>query len=157
MGRMGLRRDNDGPPSERASVFVYVLAGGLVLLLLSLSVLYFSYETRCRSHIREVRVHLEALRRSVKEFADLNGHQPKSLDELRRFYKDHGSHFWERMYVDLTSGKQEEVPEYRELNDKGGYFYEPTTGEVRLNLTRPVREYLRLYRGSCEEQTPSHW
>ena len=156
MGRVEPRRDIHRPCSESASSHVWLLAGALVLLLL-LSILYLSYQTRCENHVRAVRVNVQALRRSVKQFWDLNGCQPKSLDEFRRFHRQHKSDIWDEMYVDLTSDKQREVPEYGELNDKGGYFYDPNSGEIRLNLTRPVREYLRWYRGSYEDEIPSHW
>ena len=61
------------------------------------------------------------------------------------------------MYVDLTSEKQSDILEYRKLNDKGGYYYDPNTGEVRLNLTRPVQEYLKWYSGGYKDQVPSSW
>jgi len=59
--------------------------------------------------------------------------------------------------VDLNSEKKSNIPEYRQLNDKGGYYYDPNTGEVKLNLTRPVHEYLNRYSGKFKDQVPSSW
>ena len=93
-------------------------------------------------------------RRGIEALYGLNGRYPKSFDEYRKVVSDS---VWDKMFVDLTSEKQSDVPEYRELNDKGGYYYDPNTGEIRLNLTRPVQEYLKFYRGRYKDQIPSSW
>ena len=55
------------------------------------------------------------------------------------------------------SKKTDKVKEYRKLNDEGGYYYDPNTGEVRFNMTRPIKEYLPHYRGKHKDQVLSTW
>jgi hypothetical protein len=138
---------------------------GVIALLLFL-VLFFIvgmvlariwYRNRCERRIGGIIVSLKTMRRCIAFLDEEHGGYPGSFTELRRSLGRSGSGNWDRMYVDLTADRQEVVPEYRELNDKGGYYYDPNSGELRLNLTRPVREYLRWYKGAYADQIPSHW
>jgi hypothetical protein len=126
-----------------ALLFVLLVAGA-----------YIWYQSKCEKRIRGIRVVLSMTRRGINAFYGLKGRYPKSFDEYRQVVSES---VWGSMYVDLTSDKQSVVPEYHELNDKGGYCYDPNTGQIRLNLTRPVQEYLKFYSGSYKDQIPSSW
>ena len=125
-----------------------------LLFVLLVAVAYISYGSKFEKRIRANKVVLEASRSGIMAFYEVNGRYPKSFDEFRQWSK---GGLWDKMFVDLTSDKQSYVPEYRQLNDKGGYYYDPNTGEVRLNLTRPVKEYLKWYSGEYKDQIPSSW
>jgi len=43
------------------------------------------------------------------------------------------------------------------LNGKGGFYYDPNTGELRLNLTEPVKHYVPGYKGRYADEIPSSW
>ncbi len=142
--------------SKKRSPYIYVISGAVVLMLLAFAV-EISYQTRCEHRIRETKVYIKVVRRDIKFFFENNGKYPDSLDEFRRHVQKHGILIWEKMYVDLKLEKQSAVPEFRELNDKGGYYYNPNSGEIRLNLTRSVKEYLPRYRGRFKDEVPSSW
>jgi len=125
-----------------------------VFILVAFAV-YVSYQTQHEKRIEATIVYLKALRTSIQVFYNYNGLYPDSLDEFRQW--QHAGDIWQKMYVDLTSEKQSDIPEYRELNDKGGYYYDPNSGEIRLNLTRPVKEYLKWYVGRFKDEVPSSW
>lgn len=142
--------------SRKSSPYAYAIAGALLLMLVVVAV-YISYQTRCEDRIHAIRANIKALRSSIQVFYRSNGRYPHSLEEFRQWAgAEHGS-FWKNMYVDLKSTKQSDVPEYRELNNKAGYYYDPNNGETRLNLTRPVTEYLPRYRGRFKDAVPSSW
>lgn len=128
----------------------------LFALLFVLIVVYVrvEYDSKCNNRIKVIKVYLGATRKTIQIFFENNGRYPDSFNEFRKWNR--GS-VWDKMIVDLTSDKQSEVPEYRQLNDKGGYYYDPNTGEVRLNLTRPVKEYFKRYNGRYKDQIPSSW
>lgn len=137
-----------------------LVASALCLMLfLIASLLWFSgwYRDRCEHRIGAIRVSLKTMRRYVQFLREERGCYPDSFAQLRQSLGRSGSANWDRMYVDLTSNRQERVPEYRALNGKGGYYYDPNSGEIRLNLTMPVRQYLYWYRGSYADQIPSQW
>jgi len=141
---------------RRMYTFAIALALSCVLVVI---VIQTEYDTRCKYRIMVIQVHLKSIRNSIQTFFERNGRYPYSLDELLRYLQEYNSLGDKKikMYVDLTSEKQSDVPEYREMNDKGGYYYDPNTGEIRLNLIRPVKEYLKWYRGYYKDQIPSTW
>ena len=128
----------------------------LIALLFVLIVVYVrvEHDSKFERRIRTNKVVLDVTRRGITTFYEVNGRYPKSFDEFRQWGR---GGVWDNMIMDLTSDKQSEVPEYRQLNDKGGYYYDPNTGEIRLNLTKPVKEYLKRYNGRYKDQIPSSW
>jgi type II secretory pathway pseudopilin PulG len=143
--------------SKESSPYAHLIIVVLVLVLLIVA-LQMSYDTRCDRRIRATIGHLKALRNAMNVYFRMYGQYPDSLNEFQQWAKG-GKHsgFWDKMYVDLTSGKQIDIPVYRELNNKGGYYYDPNTGEIRLNLTRPVKGYLKWYGGCYKNKVPSSW
>lgn len=144
------------PRKNRACGLIYTLVA-LLLLMLALFILYLSYQRPYEDRIRANQGYLSILRTDIQFFLEQNCRYPHSLDEFRLWSQAHGGRIWDKMYVDLNSEKQTDVPDYRELNDKGDYYYDPNTGEIRLNLTRPVKEYLPGYRGRFKDDVPSSW
>ena len=137
--------------------YAFVIIGALVLMLVVFAV-KVEYNNRCENRIIGIKIRMGAIRNSIHTFLEHNGRYPDSLDEFRRYIRDESGYLnVPVMYVDLTSEKQSDVPEYRQLNDKGGYYYDPNTGEVRLNLIRPVKDYLKWYNGKFKDQVPSTW
>ncbi len=137
--------------------YAFVIIGALVLMLVVFAV-KVEYNNRCENRIKVTKVHLGVTRKSIQAFLEHNGRYPDSLDEFRRYVRNKRGYLRAPdMYVDLNSEKQSDVPEYRQLNDKGGYYYDPNTGEVRLNLTRPIKDYFKWYRGRFKDQVPSSW
>ena len=145
-----------GSRETSACGFIYTFIVLLAVVLVVL-VLYLSYQRPYEDRIRANQGYLSILRTDIQFFVEQNCRYPHSLDEFRLWSQAHGGRIWDKMYVDLNSEKQTDVPDYRELNDKGGYYYDPNTGEIRLNLTRPVKEYLPGYRGRFRNDIPSSW
>ncbi len=138
---------------RKSGPYAYAILGTLIFVLV-----FFAYQDRCKRRIRVIRVNLSVLRDVIRIYSEVHGGYPNSLNEFRQWSKgDQSQGTWDKMYVDLTSDRQSNVPEYRELNDKGGYYYYPNTGEIRLNLTRPLKEYLPYYRGGSKDNVPSTW
>ena len=143
--------------SKKSSPYAYAIVAGVVLSLLIFAYIN-SYNKSCERRFVGVQATLKYLRASIFLFSEENGRYPDSLSELEKFCKDSGGReSWFKMYVDLSSDKRSEIPEYRELNDKGGYYYDSEKGEVRINLTRPVKKYLPRYQGRYEDTIPSSW
>jgi hypothetical protein len=143
--------------SKKSRPYAYAIVAGVVLSLL-IAAYINSYTKNCERRFVGIQATLKHLRASILIFSRENGRYPDSLDELEKFCKDSdGNESWFKMHVDLSSDKRSEIPEHRKLNDKGGYYYNPGNGEVRLNLTRRVKEYLPRYQGVYEDTVPSSW
>jgi hypothetical protein len=91
------------------------------------------------------------MRKGIKIYHEEKNQYPATLNELRNYLG------FDKIYVDLTSERRSNIPEYQELNGKGGYYYDKNTGEIRLNLTKPVMEYLPRYKGGFKDEIPSSW
>ena len=142
----------------RSDGYLVCVIGALLLLLLGTVGLRFWLNTRFDDQIRAVRGQVLAARRCIQLFSEINGRLPESLEEFRRWWHEEDTRSIRKMYVDLLSDRREDVSEYRELNDRGGYFYDPRTGEIRLNLMRTVKEYLPWwYSGAFKNEIPSSW
>jgi hypothetical protein len=143
--------------SKKSRPYAYAIITGVVISLLIVSYIN-SYTKRCEKRFFQIQVTLKHLRTYIYLFSREKGRYPDSMNELEQFCKDFGGNeSWFKMYVDLSSDKRSEISEHRKLNDKGGYYYDPKKGEVRLNLTRTVKEYLPRYRGRYEDKVPSSW
>ena len=143
--------------SKKSRPYAYAIVAGVIFSLV-IVVYINSYTKHCERRFVRIQATLKHLRASILLFSRENGRYPDSLSELAQFCKDFGGNeSWFKMYVDLSSDKRSEIQEYRKLNDTGGYYYNPENGEVRLNLTRPVNEYLPHYQGGFKDQVPSSW
>ena len=141
---------------KQSYIFVIIIALAFVLIGFTIKT---EYDNRCEERILVIRVHLNSLRDNIKHFFKQNGRYPNSLNEYLQYAQAQNQDKSQKikLYVDLSSKETSEIPEYRELNDKGGYYYDPNNGVIRLNLTRPVKEYLKWYRGELKDEIPSTW
>lgn len=138
--------------------YSYVILGFLLILIV---VIWGDriYYRKCNDQIAGIKAILSDTRKKIDYFHRINGRYPESLSEFRQVANEGYPYFssLDKMYINLTSKRQKNVPEYRELNNKGGYYYNPNTGEIRLNLAKPVREYIPFYYGKFKNQIPSEW
>jgi hypothetical protein len=89
-------------------------------------------------------------------YFDLYGRYPQSLDEIWRDFRS--DEYRSKKYnIAFKLQSENSVPKHRELNGQGGYYYKPDTGEIKLNLTKPVKEYFFWYGGKYADEIPSSW
>ncbi len=104
--------------------------------------------------MRGTRARLYAMRQSIAAFSEITGRYPHSLQE---FWDLYGSASPDVVRVGFKVEKRENVAEYRQLNGEGGFYYDPNTGELKLNLTEPVKNYVPGYKGRYADEIPSSW
>jgi hypothetical protein len=134
---------------KKSTIYLLIIFGFMLFTF----VLFFNgvhYQRQCRDRISTTRTELDIMRKSIEIILDEKGHYPNSLNEVKLFLR--GSY-----YVDFKLKRQNDFQEYRELNDKGGYYYDPNTGKIKLNMTRPVKDYMPSYQGAFKDEIPSEW
>ena len=132
--------------------FVILSVGFLFLVCLPLS-LFSQRTTHFDSKIRLTKLRLKGLRLEIADFRALTGSYPKSLTEIREYAnKDPESKLTEIQYKEFISNKGNEGKEFSVLNGEGGWFYNKNTGEVKVNLTKPLKHYFKFYFGSDMER-----
>jgi hypothetical protein len=106
--------------------------------------------------IRYTKVYLAQARSQIYEFEKTNGRYPDSLAELKQYAKQHpGIDF--KSFTECLSGSENNQREFNILNGEGGWYYNPNTGEVKVNLTKPVKHYMKFYFGNERNKIPAKW
>jgi hypothetical protein len=135
---------------------------GSVLLIVSivLCVLMLLCIARPRtSNSYENQVHVTQLcltcsRTAIDHFTQQTGRFPTSLAEL-------GAHMDGRWAfpkpAEWLSKRRGDFSEHRELDGTGGIYYNPATGKIKVNLTKPVRYYHWAYFGPGRDEIPADW
>jgi hypothetical protein len=99
---------------------------------------------------------LERMRTAVEHYYQSNQSYPNSLAELRKYVQENSGMVFgptdlkEHITSYAGNGRESNV-----LDGTGGWFYDRATGNVKLNITRPVMHYLgpTLY----AEEIPADW
>jgi len=101
---------------------------------------------------------LRLARMNISQFRQTKARNPHSLGEINQYAQEHPDSGLRKIafgeYLTNTNGNKKE---YTSLNGQGGMFYNAETGEVKVNLTKPVKYYLRLYFGEKRNEIPADW
>jgi len=101
---------------------------------------------------------LRLARMNVNKFKQITGRNPNSLCEINQYAQKYPDSSLRKIalgeYMTNTDGNKEE---YASLNGQGGMFYNTETGKVKVNLTKPVKHYLRFYFGKKRNEVPADW
>ena len=143
-------------PKIGKSFYVFVIT--TLLLFIAVVLLVININHSYRSRIRGAKAMLMFSRRSIHLFAEQNGRFPDSLHELN----EHGKKFPEKIdwYFppkESISGKTSNSRESSVLDGTGGLYYNLKTGELKLNVTRPLKSYWRFCLGEKRDKVPADW
>ena len=143
-------------PKIGKQFYLFVIA--TLLLFIAGVLLVINTNRSYRRRIQGVKVKLAISRRSIHLFAEQNGRFPDSLHELNEY----GSKFpdkiqWYFPQKESISGKTSNSREHSVLDGTGGLYYNSKTGELKLNLTRPLKSYWRFCLGEERDKVPADW
>jgi len=125
----------------------------LLIFLLVFAVIFFLVNANIQ-RIGASKINLQLIRYRVHEYKKIHGIYPKSIKALeddkdvgisKAFIKEYIS---KSMYCENI---------FNVLNGNGGWYYNPDTGELKINLTNPVRHYLWFYFGEKRNEIPADW
>ena len=133
-----------------------IALAGLLLLTLALYIELAYGWSAYPKRIYATQANLMQLSQDVRLFNEKVGRWPSSLSELRDY---EGLPEKGRAYREYISTEDGVSTESTRLDGSGGWYYDRTSGQVRVNLNRPVQNYLRftiLRRGQrpCDWQAP---
>jgi hypothetical protein len=101
---------------------------------------------------------LEAGRYGIGVFNESEGRYPDSLSELETYAeRQPEKNLRQGRLQEYISSELGSEAESATLNGKGGWFYDNTTGELRVNLTKPLRTYFKYYYHRGRNDIPSDW
>ena len=123
------------------------------ILMLTGLVLLININNSYRSKLRIQKTNLFMSRTNIRLFAEQNGKFPDSLHELSESKYKKQFHVTPKEFI---AGKSD-PSEHSVLDGKGGLYYNSKTGELKLNLMRPLKSYWRFYLGEKRNAVPADW
>ena len=139
------------PSTKEICVFLLIIGGT------SISLHFWALYTFPRlKTINRSRFGLDRVRMMIKSYNEENHRYPSSLYELNKYHTsinpDDDVWFLEVITNSIGVNKESDV-----LDGQGGWYYNNKTGEVRLNITKPIKHYWRFYWGQGRNDIPSDW
>ncbi len=136
----------------RPKIMIYVGIAIFVAVLLSTADPHYSLR------LKGTHLQLRFARDNIKDFKEITGRNPHSLSEVDQYVKGDPNSFPSLIkFAEFISDAHGNQHQYNTLNGQGGFFYNSETGEVKINLTKPVKHYLWLYFGKERNEIPSEW
>lgn len=101
-------------------------------------------------------ISLNAIRYDISIFHNKYGRWPESLLEIKEQSQkeDKPISRENKEYLSCQEGNNSEATE---LNNKGGWYYDPKNGKVKINLNKPLHTYFSNYYYLNRNKIPSEW
>jgi hypothetical protein len=139
----------------KIKLFIIAVAISIIILLFIFWVRGpASYPTR----VLWTRQSLEHIRASIECFKETEGRYPTSSAELHDRGGEKGKiqvlpeH--RKEYISQQTGVEQE---HSQLDGGGGWYYNSNMGEIRVNLTKPLKNYFKIYLRGDRNEIPSEW
>ncbi len=107
--------------------------------------------------IATTRASLALIRHEIEVFREHSGRDPNSLAELVAASKDEDGELTAGLPYEFVANDRGNCSEHASLNGEGGWYYDKTTGNVKINLDQPLKHYLPSYHSQSADQVPSQW
>ena len=122
------------------------------------------------SRVGDTQRSLDVARESVRWFKERTGRLPVSLAQISEYASQTNVDYYRpgisagkielflpALHKEHISSFRGDSNEHRELNDQGGFYYNNQTGDVKINLTRPLKTYFIVYFSLRGDEIPSSW
>jgi hypothetical protein len=108
--------------------------------------------------IRMTRLKVFLVRSKIDNFYNTEGRYPDTLRELEGYIKNTSDlEFNVISFKENISDPEGIETESDVLNGDGGWYYDKTKGELRLNIVQPIKYYKKFYFGKYRNDIPSDW
>jgi hypothetical protein len=99
---------------------------------------------------------LSYLREQIRQYHETTGEFPPSLAQMKAGFVAEPGERWgpdkEWLSTDKGNGRESSV-----LDGRGGWYYNQETGELRINLDKPLKSYLKHYYRRDRNERPCDW
>lgn len=136
-----------------------VLSSIIVFALVFFIVRYFNCNPYAK-RIEWTRISLGAIRNDISLFYKENGVYPDSLLEIKELLKhkdDSRFSFSARENKEYLSSEEGSFSESTILSNEGGWFYDSKTGQLKINLNKPLHTYFPHYYYGNRNKIPAEW
>lgn len=124
-----------------------------VIIMLSCYVVYLIFVQDYSKRVYYTKLDLIRARNQVMNVKKLLNAYPKSMIGIHKKYKEY-TWYLPKEFISDPNGRSDEN---YVLNGQGGWYYDPKSGEVKVNITKPVKHYLKYYVGKHRNEIPADW
>ena len=165
--------------SRRLTFLLVLLFISLILLFLKIIYLRTDYP-QLPASISITKTNLKISRASIEWFKNETNRYPASLKELSEYinkefisnndtnlltpgkvfiYGQTCEYISDPIYRDVRGdiNEPDSSKESQILDGSGGFYYSSSTGEVKVNVIKPLKEIHPFYFGSSRNEIPSDW
>ncbi len=102
---------------------------------------------------------LECIRSNLELYKQEQGNYPQTLKDLQEYVSQVDSEGYfnreNKEYISIMTGN---YTEFNTLNGEGGWYYNKENGEVRINITQPLKNYFKNdLKFSRRNKVPADW
>ena len=137
------------------------IIGAVFLIVMALMLAMKRQHYHYKYQVLPTMANLQLSRKSISLFAEQNGRFPNSLDELNEYATKFPDkikwHFAPRESISGRKGSQNRSSEHSVLDGSGGIYYNPETGQLKVNLNKPLKSYWWFYFGKKRNEIPADW
>ena len=138
--------------------FIAVVIVGIIVFVVHPTAYFWIFRPGYRivDRVAITHSHLELNRYFIEDFKNTTGDYPESISDVNDVaLAEAGTKVaFSDEYISDANGN---CSFHDRLNGQGGWFYDPNTGEVKVNLTEPVEYYIPNYPGEYRNQVPASW
>jgi type II secretory pathway pseudopilin PulG len=143
---------------KRTSVFCQVVIVVVAVLGVVLVFLRSGWYMSPRDRVANTKAALVFARADIEKYRGSFGSPPPTLAEaVLAIHGPRDDAPSGKLWREYLSDAQGNSSEHQVLNGQGGWYYNQATGELRVNLTDPVRHYLSGHLGDWADQVPTSW
>ena len=102
------------------------------------------------------RLALSYLRGRIERYREVTGGLPGSLSQMQAYFTGTMGQHW-GPHMERISCREGNAHESSVLDGTGGWYYNRETGELRVNLDRPLARYFKDYYLLDRNERPSSW
>lgn len=134
----------------------------LVVIIIIAALFYvgvlFNANSSYSYRVRNTQMNYARAKSSIDYFHSRIGRNPNSLAEMREYAKEYPKEQAMRTVLkEYISDPNGNSAEYDTLNGQGGWYYNPNTGKIKVNITEPVSGYFKWYFGPQRNTIPAEW
>ena len=154
---------------KRKYTFVELIVAFIILVLILLIVNYMLF-IRHPHHIHfsylvtKTKYNLDVIRDTLKNYKSEYDEWPESISVLEEYFwkiqspnSSNPQFLIKRGFVEYISNQKGCGEKHENLDSSGGWYYNNETGEIKVNINKPLKDYFLFYWGIYKDEIPSKW
>lgn len=136
-------------------VLITVIA--IVVFILSFILVRYFRVNPHQFYLNSTHLSLVYLRGHIDSYKEETGEYPESLLEMKQYFEGKPDYSYRNPNKEHISSQEGSEQESDILNGEGGWYYDKETGEIAININKPLKDCFGYYYYSNRNEIPSEW